>query len=144
MQGPADGSISPHHPQLETARTILTFQDFEGIVVDGQFCVRDTALGEQLATAAIARYAISSTAYGRIRNLRIGAPTWGAIRFGESRVDAKTECYLNEDQALVLIGYSKAPNAQAIKRLMIAVFKAFLRGSHALTAEQALERLAGR
>ncbi len=143
MQGPAIGSISPHHPQLETARMILTFQDFEGIVVDGQFCVRDTALGERLGYGRdrkvrdlIDRHMEELETYGLVHQL--GAPYVS----GKGRVDAKTECYLNEDQALVLIGYSKAPNAQAIKRLMIAVFKAFLRGSHALTAEQAIERLA--
>ncbi len=52
------------------------------------------------------------------------------------------EYYLNEDQGIVIIGYSKAPNAQVIRRMMIAVFKAIVSGGMELTADQALDRLA--
>ncbi len=138
-----DSQPAPSAASPPIAAALLTFQEFEGMVLDGCFYVRDTALGEKLG-------------YDRPRKIRDlinrhvdelaeydTAPQVGAQY--TKRIVAQDETaayYLNEDQALILIGHSDAPNAKAIKRLMMAVIQSFVRGGQELTLEQALDRVA--
>ncbi len=123
--------------------TLFTFQEFEGVIIDGQFYVRDTALGEKLGYGRdrkirdlIDRHREELSTYGPM-------PQLGAmVEIGSGAERNVKANYLSEDHALVLIGHSSATNAQLIKREIIAVYKAFVRGGLELTAEQGLDRLA--
>ncbi len=143
MDMPHLTDLDAFSPQPEPLGMILTFMDCEGIVENGEFLVRDTALAEKLGFVhgrnirkIIERNRTELEGYGPL--LQRGA----MVDIGSGAKREVTEFYLNQKQALILIGYSNAPNASEIKRLMIAVFEAFIRGWHALTAEQALDRLA--
>ncbi len=131
-------------PQPDSIGMILTFMDFEGIVENGEFLVHDLALARKLGFSQerdirkiIQRRLNDTDRYGPLRHR--GA----MVDIGSGAQREVTEFFLNRKQALLLVRYSDAPGADAVYDHMIMVFEAFLRGWHDLTAEQALDRLAG-
>jgi hypothetical protein len=111
--------------------------------VDGQFLVRDTDLARKLGF--LRDRDIRKIIERSRTELEQEAPLrhrGAMVVVGSGAQREITEYFLNEGQALIIIGYSNAPDANAVKQLMRALFKSFVRGGQELTAEQAVDRLA--
>jgi hypothetical protein len=119
----------PDQPEKPQPGQPMVFADWEGIVVDGQFYVRDVCLAEKLGFSRprvirelIERHKEELAKHGpsphRTAMVDIGS---GAKR-------EVIETYFNEAQALIIVRHSKTPNADAIYAEMIEVFLSYKRG----------------
>jgi hypothetical protein len=120
----------------------MTFQDWEGIIVDGEFLVRDTALARKLG-------------FSRPRKIRelIEKHMDELLRYGPSpryktMVDigsgARREIdafRLNERQSLITVRWSSAPGADRVYAEMMDVLLALKRGNITQDATKVLEAI---
>nr|WP_303705419.1 hypothetical protein [Brevundimonas naejangsanensis] len=113
--------------------------------VDGEPRVRDLDLAEKLGfkRPRVIRELIERN-MGEIENF--GAVRHGVnkIRSGRGRVTEVEEFYLNEEQALLVSVLSNAPNAAAVRAMLIRVFVAYRRGELEAKAPKANPALIGR
>lgn len=92
--------------------------------MDGEPCVRDLDIAERLGfrrprviRELIERNRTEIESHGSL-----------AVRHGKSRGQEFTEYHLNEEQALLVSVLSNAPNAAAVRAMLIKVFVAYRRG----------------
>jgi hypothetical protein len=108
---------------------MLVFQDWEGIVVDGAFHVRDVALAKKLGFDRPRKIReLIERHKGEIEQFGLTPQRGAPIVSGKGRVTEVQEYYLNERQALVIVRHSATPNADAIYAEMMDVFLRYKRG----------------
>jgi hypothetical protein len=123
-------------PSPRPASEMLVFQDWEGIVVDGAFHVRDVALAKKLGFARprVIRELIERN-QAEIASFGPSPQRTAMVDIGSGAKREVQETYLNQAQALVIVRHSATPNADAIYAEMIDVFLRFKNGE--LTPEMA-------
>jgi predicted DNA-binding protein len=119
----------PRNTPAKPEQPILVFEEWEGIVVDGEFYVRDVCLAKKLGfnrprviRELIERHADELAKYG------LTPYRTAPIQSGKGRITEVKEAYLNERHALIIVRHSDTPNADAIYAEMIEVFLSFKKG----------------
>jgi hypothetical protein len=115
-------SISPVSGTLK----LFTYHDVEGAVVDGQWLVRDVALGERLGLERPTNIrAIISKNREELESLGLVHVVRAPIVSGKGRVTEVTEYLLNQAQVLLIAMLGRTPASRALRAHMIAVYNAW-------------------